>query len=101
MKELKGHIRRASLELVQAAIQFVRAAHSADEYLLVEFRDHLTVTLRFTTITEELVQRIGDIEAGASTALFDAIRLASQFHTGLGIDQAYCTLSQQGMVINR
>jgi len=60
----------------KAAIQFVRAANPADEYFLVEFQSSPQVVLPFTADTDQLIESIGQIEAGGSTALFDAVHLA-------------------------
>jgi Ca-activated chloride channel family protein len=62
--------------LKQAAVQFLRAGNPADEYYLIEFRDRPQVTLAFTTDTDELGRRIGQMQAGGATALFDAVHLA-------------------------
>jgi len=65
------------IELLKtAAIQFVRAANPADEYFIVQFRARPQIAVPFTTDTDRLLGFISGIEAGGSTALFDAIHLA-------------------------
>jgi len=62
--------------LKKAAIQFVHAANPADQYFVVQFQARPEIAIPFTTDTERLLESINRIEAGGSTALFDAIRLA-------------------------
>jgi Ca-activated chloride channel family protein len=62
--------------LKEAAIQFVNAGSSADEYFLIEFRDRPHVVLPVTADTEQVTQSIADLGLGGNTALLDAIRLA-------------------------
>ena len=62
--------------LKAAAREFVRAANPADEYLLIEFQSQPYVALPFTSDTDRLLQAIDQIQAGGSTALFDAVHLA-------------------------
>jgi Ca-activated chloride channel homolog len=64
--------------LKQAATRFVRAANPADEYLLLKFAARAQVVLPFTTDTGRLLRAIASMEAGGSTALFDAVHLAVQ-----------------------
>lgn len=59
----------------ESAIRFVRAANPADEYFLIEFQSHPQVELPFTSDTDRLLEAIGHIEIGGSTALFDAVHL--------------------------
>jgi Ca-activated chloride channel family protein len=60
----------------KAAIQFVRAANPADEYFLVEFQASPHIVLPFTFDTDQVLESIGQIEAGGAKALFDAVHLA-------------------------
>jgi Ca-activated chloride channel family protein len=62
--------------LKAAAREFVRAANTVDEYLLIEFQSQPYVALSFTSDTDRLFQAIDQIQAGGSTALFDAVQLA-------------------------
>lgn len=62
--------------LKKAAIQFVRAANPADEYFVVRFQARPEIAVPLTTDTDRLLGFINRIEAGGSTALFDAIHLA-------------------------
>jgi Ca-activated chloride channel family protein len=65
------------LSLLRAAArEFVRAANPVDEYLLIEFQSQPYVALSFTSDTDRLFQAIDQIQAGGSTALFDAVQLA-------------------------
>ncbi len=60
----------------EAAIQFVHAANPSDEYLVTQFRNRSQVVLPFTTDTDRLQVSIDQMQAGGSTALFDAVHLA-------------------------
>jgi Ca-activated chloride channel family protein len=62
--------------LKRAAIQFVRAANPADEYFAIQFQARPEIAVPLTPDTDRLLEFIGGIEAGGSTALFDAIHLA-------------------------
>ena len=62
--------------LKQAAVQFVRAANPADEYLLLEFQARPQVVIPFTADTDDLLHAIASVEPGGATALFDAVHLA-------------------------
>jgi len=62
--------------LKRAAVQFVRAANPADEYFAVQFQARPKIAVPLTTDTDRVLEFIKGIEAGGSTALFDAIHLA-------------------------
>ena len=62
--------------LRESAARFIRAANPADEYFLLEFRDHPEVTVPFTSDTDRITRAIDSMEVGGSTALIDAIYLA-------------------------
>jgi len=62
--------------LKKAAIQFVRAANPADEYFAVQFQARPEIAVPLTTDTDRVLEFVNRIEAGGSTALFDAIHLA-------------------------
>jgi len=60
----------------EAAIRFVRAANPADEYFLIEFQSRPQPALSFTD-TDRLLEAIGRVQIGGSTALFDAVYIAA------------------------
>jgi len=62
--------------LKKSSIQFVRAANPADEYFVVGFQARPELSVPLTTNTDRVLEFINRIEAGGSTALFDAIHLA-------------------------
>jgi VWA domain-containing protein len=57
----------------EAVIQFVRGANLLDEYALLKFQGRPRVVLPFTLGTNELLHSADSIQAGGSTALFDAV----------------------------
>jgi Ca-activated chloride channel family protein len=63
--------------LKNAASQFVKAANPADEYFIVQFQARPRIAVPFTTDADRLLGFINGLEAGGSTALFDAIHLAA------------------------
>ena len=63
--------------LKNAASQFVKAANPADEYFIVQFQTRPRIAVPFTTDADRLLGFINGLEAGGSTALFDAIHLAA------------------------
>jgi len=62
--------------LKQGAIQFVQAANPADEYFVVEFQSRPQVVIPFTIATDQVFRELAHIQAGGSTALFDAVQVA-------------------------
>jgi Mg-chelatase subunit ChlD len=62
--------------LKRAATRFVQAANPADEFFVVEFEARPRVAVPFTTDTNQVLEAIGRIKAGGSTALLDAVLLA-------------------------
>jgi len=63
--------------LKNAASQFVKAANPADEYFIVQFQARPRIAVPFTTDADRLLGFINGLEAGGSTALFDALHLAA------------------------
>jgi VWFA-related protein len=60
----------------QAAAHFFRAANPEDEFFLVQFNDRPEITVKFTTNTEEIQNRLTFTEAKGRTALLDGVYLA-------------------------
>ena len=62
--------------LRNAAKQFIHVGNPADEYFIVQFQARPEIAVPFTMDTDRLEAFINRIQAGGSTALFDAIHLA-------------------------
>lgn len=60
----------------QAAAQFFRTANPEDEFFLVQFNDRPVMTMKFTTSTEEIQNRLTFTQAKGRTALLDGVYLA-------------------------
>ncbi|MCX6635423.1 MAG: VWA domain-containing protein, partial [Acidobacteria bacterium] len=60
----------------QAAAQFFKTANPEDEFFLVQFNDRPVMTMKFTTNTEEIQNRLTFTQAKGRTALLDGVYLA-------------------------
>jgi len=60
----------------QAAAQFFKTANPEDEFFLVQFNDRPVMTMKFTTSTEEIQNRLTFTQAKGRTALLDGVYLA-------------------------
>lgn len=60
----------------QAAAQFFKTANPEDEFFLVQFNDRPELTMKFTTNTEEIQNRLTFTQAKGRTALLDGVYLA-------------------------
>jgi Ca-activated chloride channel homolog len=53
----------------QAVAQFMKTANPEDEFFLIEFSDHANIAAEFTSIPEELQNRLTFTQARGATAL--------------------------------
>lgn len=60
----------------QAAAQFFKTANPEDEFFLVQFNDRPALTMKFTSNTEEIQNRLTFTQAKGRTALLDGVYLS-------------------------
>ncbi len=64
------------VRLQEAVAQFLATTNPEDEFCLVEFRDRAELTIGFTTVPEEIQNRVALARPAGRTALLDAVYLA-------------------------
>lgn len=81
----------------QAAVQFFKTANPEDEFFLVQFSDRPELTMKFTTNTEEIQNRLAFTQSKGRTALLDAIYLSlNEMKRGRNPRKAILILSDGG-----
>jgi Ca-activated chloride channel family protein len=60
----------------RAAIQFLRTMNAQDEAFLIEFGDHASLTVGFTSQFDEIQNKLASVSPGGLTAMFDGAQLA-------------------------
>jgi len=60
----------------RAAIQFLRTMNAQDEAFLIEFGDHASLTVGFTSQFDEIQNKLTSASPGGLTAMFDGAQLA-------------------------
>jgi VWFA-related protein len=81
----------------QAAAQFFKTANPEDEFFLVQFNDRPELTMKFSTNTEEIQNRLTFTQAKGRTALLDGVYLAlNEMKRGRNPRKAILILSDGG-----
>lgn len=77
-----GSMRPKMAEVIAGARAFVRHSNPQDEMFVVNFNEHVTAGLRFTSHSDELAAAIGNAPTTGKTALYDALDRAQQLLRG-------------------
>jgi len=64
------------VQLQEAVAKFLTTTNPEDEFCLVEFRDRAELTIGFTSVPEEIQNRVAMARPSGRTALLDAVYLA-------------------------
>jgi len=74
--DTSGSMQNKMQKSLQAAAQLFKASNVQDEFFLMEFNGHPTLSVPFTSDSEELSRRIARTRPFGRTSLYDAVYLA-------------------------
>jgi len=71
-----GSMRNKMRQALQATLAFFRTANKADEFFLVEFDEHVKLSVPFTSDFNQLTKRVSHVKPIGRTSLLDAVHRA-------------------------
>jgi len=71
-----GSMRNKMRQALQATLAFFKTANKADEFFLVEFDDHVKLSVPFTSDAGQLTRRVSHVKPIGRTSLLDAVHRA-------------------------
>lgn len=71
-----GSMRNKMRQALQATLAFFKTANKADEFFLVEFDEHVKLSVPFTSDSAQLAKRVSRVKPIGRTSLLDAVHRA-------------------------
>jgi Ca-activated chloride channel homolog len=76
--DVSGSMNNFSAHSVRMLRQFFENSHKEDEFFVIAFNNRTQLVHDFSSLPEEIINRVGFIRSEGSTALFDATYLATE-----------------------